>query len=160
VGHCDCGRGVFAERAFSPGDAILIFEGPHISLAQTLAMGDDHVNALQIDENCYIDLLPPAVFVNHSCAPNAAVVNDVVLTAIRPIGMGEEVRFDYSTTMLDGTVAMACLCGSPSCRGVIGDFTGLPSELQAEYLRLGLVQRFIADRLRASVCVLNSREHS
>jgi len=152
VDQCDCGRGAFAARAFGPGDVILRFEGPVITLAQALAKGEDHVNPLQIAENTYIDLVPPGVFVNHSCAPNATVSQEVLLIAIRPISVGEEVRYDYSTTMLDGTVTMACLCGSPLCRGIVGDFSELPTPLQAEYLSLGYVQRYILEHQRASGC--------
>ena len=86
-----------------PGEEILRFAGPRIDLAQALAKGDLHGNTLQIDEGWYLDLEEPGMLVNHACEPNAGVVDDVVLVALRPIARGEEIFFDYSTTMADGT---------------------------------------------------------
>jgi hypothetical protein len=40
---------------------------------------------------------------------------------------------------------MRCICGTASCRGLIGDFHDLPMDLQQRYLKLGIVQPFIVD---------------
>jgi hypothetical protein len=148
VGLCDLGWGVFAARDLAPWEEILRFEGPPISLADTLAMGEYQANPLQVDFDLYLDIQPPGVLVNHSCDPNAGIVHDTVLVALRPIPRGEEIRFDYSTTMWEDCWTMECRCGSPHCRGVVRDFITLPAELQAEYLGLGIVQGFIVRRLR------------
>lgn len=151
VADCQFGRGVFARQDFAPGDEILRFRGPHLSLTDALAKGTDQANALQIDDALYLDTEAPAVFVNHSCEPNAGIVQDHILIALRPITRSEEIQFDYSTTMWEGFWTMRCLCGSQRCRGIVRDFPELPAHLQDEYLEAGIVQQFIVRRLRAAI---------
>lgn len=148
VRQCEIGRGLFAGRHFAAGEEILRFSGVLISLADVLAKGDEQSNALQVGDTSYIDIGAPGVFGNHSCEPNAGIRNDRVLIALRPIQHGEEIRYDYSTTMWEGIWTMPCMCGSAQCRRVVRDFPELPAEVQAEYLRLRVVQRFIVRRLR------------
>lgn len=80
---------------------------------------------------------------NHSCEPNAGVVDDTVLIALRDIAPGEEITFDYSTTMSEQLETMQCLCGQATCRRVIGDFHDLPRAVKDRYLAARLVQQFI-----------------
>ena len=150
VAQCDLGRGLFAEQDFAPGGEILRFRGPAISLADALAKGDEQSNPLQIGDTLYLDIEPPAVFANHSCEPNAGIVDDHVLVALRPILRGEQIQYDYSTTMWEGIWTMPCRCGSSRCRGVVRDFPELPAEVRAEYLELRVVQDFIVRRLRTA----------
>jgi uncharacterized protein len=113
-------------------------------------------NPLQVGSAHYIDLEPPGVFVNHSCTPDVGIRDDVMLTALRPIAVGEQICFDYSTTMWeveacsaigDTPWAMPCLCGAVVCRGTACEFPALPAALREHYLALGIVQRFIVERL-------------
>ena len=149
VGDCEFGLGVFANRLIRPGEFILGFSGPLIDFAETKRRGDWECMAFQIGPNSYFDTLAPGVFVNHSCAPNAGVRNDRDLVALCRIQKGEEIRFDYSTTMEERSFTMRCRCGAPNCRQVITDFSELPVELQHRYLSQGLVMNFIAERARA-----------
>ena len=86
----------------------------------------------------------PDRYLNHSCDPNAGIVDNRRLVAIRAIAAGEEIRFDYSTTMAEDFWTLECRCGSPLCRGTVTDFRLLPSEVKQRYLELGVVQGFIA----------------
>lgn len=137
------GRGLFAGRNFDLGEVISQFSGPIITLREAILKGELEGNALQIGPRTYLDLEPPGVFINHSCEPNTGLNGQTTVRALRHIRAGEEIYFDYSTTMSEQRWTMACLCGTPSCRGVIGDFHDLPEELQRHYLRLGIVQPFI-----------------
>lgn len=148
VQECALGQGLFAGRNFSPGEEILQFAGPVISLAETIAMGDREANPLQIRIDKYIDLEEPGVFLNHICEPNAGIVSLRTLIALSGIKAGAEVRFDYSTTMDENRWTMICLCGAKNCRGLVQDFRLLPSELQSNYLRRGIVQEFIARQFK------------
>ena len=74
---------------------------------------------------------------------NAGIVNDTTLIAIRLIARGEEIRFDYSTTMSQDTWTLECRCRAASCRGIVQNFEELPQWLQRRYLTLGIVQNFI-----------------
>lgn len=147
VAKCALGRGVFAGRDFQEGDLLFRFAGPVISLAQAINKGDSEGNVLQIGPRTYIDLEPPGVFANHSCEPNAGVRDLVSGYALRPISRGEEILYDYSTTMSEQRWSMRCRCGTPSCRDVIGDFHDIPAELQGRYLSMRIVQPFIIDEL-------------
>lgn len=148
---CDVGFGVFANRDIAPGETILRFGGPIIDFAETKRRGPKECMAVQIGFNRYLDTQPPGVFVNHSCDPNAGIRDDERLVAVREILRGEEIRFDYSTTMEEQSFTMECLCGSPECRGVVTDFSLLPEAVKARYLAQRTVMSFIRDRhLRAS----------
>jgi hypothetical protein len=147
VGPSAFGRGVFACQPFQPGQPILVFTGPVLDHAEVLSLGEDQAYALQIGPDEYLDTTPPGRYTNHSCVPNAGIMNDRVLIALRPIETGEEIRFDYSTTMSEDHWTMECRCGEPFCRRVILDFHHLPPMAQNRYLELGVVQRFIVDEV-------------
>ena len=144
VGACDVGRGLFAARTISEGEAILRFEGPVLTLAEVRAKGPHSANALQVGINRYLDLIEPGVLVNHSCEPNAGIRDMVMLVALVTIAAGEEIRFDYSTTVGDFWT-MPCRCGRAACRGVVASFASLPDQVRAKYLGLGVVQPFLID---------------
>jgi hypothetical protein len=137
------GRGIHARRAFRAGDRILKFTGPVLTHEQVLALGDAQAYALQVGPDQYIDTAPPGRYTNHSCVPNAGIISDRVLIAIKPIASGEEIRFDYSTTMSENHWTLECRCGEPECRRVIRDFHLLPPALQERYVERGIVQAFI-----------------
>lgn len=142
VGPCAVGRGVFAGEPIGSGREILRFTGRVLTLRDVRAKHERACDALQIGVDQYLDLEDPGRLVNHSCRPNLGVVADRRLIALRDIVAGEELRFDYSTTISDGWT-MTCCCGVAECRGVIAAFQLLPAELQQRYALLGIVQRFI-----------------
>jgi uncharacterized protein len=148
VDKCPLGLGVFAARDFFEGELLFRFSGPIITLSQAVAKGEAEGNVLQIAPATYIDLEPPGVFANHGCEPNAGLRDLVSGFALRPIARGEEILYDYSTTMSEQKWTMRCHCGAPSCRGVIGDFHDLPDALQRRYLAMRIVQPFIVAEWR------------
>jgi SET domain-containing protein len=139
------GRGVFAAERIPAGALIQAFSGPFLRYAQT----DESTYALQIGPDLYIggsggvdDLF------NHSCDPNAWVKIDgtsAELLAIRDILPGEQICFDYSTTLDEGDFTMRCACGSESCRGLIGDGRDLPSEVWTRYVELGILASYVRE---------------
>lgn len=144
IGSCDLGLGVFAARRIAAGERILAFAGRVCTADEVAEMGDAEANALQVAERVYLCLERPSVLANHSCEPNSGVAEGLTLVALRDIKRGEEVRYDYSTTMEEGRWTMACLCHAPTCRGLVRDFSEIPTERQRLYLRLGVVMPFIA----------------
>jgi hypothetical protein len=150
VGESDLGAAVFAAAPFAAGDIILTFAGPIITFAEAVALGVNEANALQIDSVHYMDLEPPGCFVNHSCGPNSGLLRRTQLVAIRDIPAGDEIRYDYSTTMHEDHWTMSCRCRSPECRGVVKDFCSLPRDLQKHYTRLGIVQPFIVREINGA----------
>ena len=144
VGASRFGRGLFADEAITKAAPILRLSGPELALNEVRALGAAAANALQIGINRYLYLDEPGRFANHACVPNAAVVDDRQLVAIREIRAGEEICFDYSTTISDGWT-MECRCGAAECRGLIVAFQLLPEPLRRRFLLLRHVQRFIVE---------------
>ena len=142
------GRGIFALRPYRTDEAILRFRGRRVDRGDPLHAIAEGANLLQTGRRTYILPEPPGLFANHSCDPNAGIVRNRMLVAIRPIDVDEEIRFDYSTTMDEDGWTMVCACGASGCRGLISDFKTLPDDMRRRYLELGVVQGFIARRYR------------
>jgi hypothetical protein len=151
VSDCELGKGLFAARAFRRGETILRVRGPVLVLEEVLAKGERQSDPVQIGERLYLDTQAPAVYSNHSCDPNAGLTADLELVALRPLAAGDEIRWDYSTSMSEDLWTMPCRCGSAGCRGVVGDFQTLPGNRRRWYLKRGVVQEFIARRQRRRV---------
>ena len=151
VAQTHIGKAVFAAQGFAQAEAIVRFSGPIVPAARLphrlSGASDRH---LQIDRDRYmgpsgrIDDL-----INHSCTPNAGLRftrDGVVLVALRAIAPGEEIAWDYSTTLADRDWSMQCACGSPECRGVIRAFALLPAEVQDRYRAMGIVAPYLEER--------------
>jgi len=146
--QCLYGKGIFAGREFHEGDKILDFSGPVIHRSQLpIPILPENDYYLQIGEDLFLG--PSGQlddFVNHSCDPNAGVVvqfNSAILRAIRNIKRGEEILFDYSTTMDNAPCEIDCRCKSPACQGRIQNFLLLPVPVQQKYVKLGIVPDYI-----------------
>lgn len=146
VAPCRFGLGVFAKARIPEGGEILRFAGPLIDLSAALTLGERQCDPLQIGPGLYMAIGAPGVLVNHSCEPNAGIVGDCILIALRDIRRGEEVFYDYSTTIHGDAWTLACQCGHATCRGTVGEFQHLPDERRHRYLRLQVVQSYIARR--------------
>ena len=119
------GRGVFALEPIAAGRRILALQG---RLLPGEALTADLL-ALQVGPDLWLcsdgSLLDDLV--NHSCDPNAGFVNgDPVLYALRDIAAGEEVCWDYSTSISEAGWGMECCCGAANCRGVARSWRELP----------------------------------
>ena len=150
IRECALGLGLFADRAYRPGDEILRFEGRTLSASAVAALGADECYTIQIGCDTYLEPEAPGRFTNHSCAPNAAIKDDYRLIALSDIRPDEQICFDYSTTMSENKWTMDCRCGASACRGVVRDFGELPLELQQRYLELNVVQSFIVNEILAN----------
>lgn len=148
VAEAKIGKGVFARAPLEPRETIFFVSGRLIDYdaARSHPTGQ---NSFQVGLQSYIYPLSPSSYLNHSCSPNAGLTDDIRVIALRQIAPGEEIVFDYSTSMLERDWELDCLCGSPQCRGRIRDFDRLPRSLQSKYISLGIVQKFILDEIRA-----------
>lgn len=127
------GRGIFAVRDIRKSEIISTFTGPRVKIEHLDEYPQevvDHLFNVGTDE--YILAREPEVRTNHSCDPNAGIVNDVCLIAMRDIRKDEEITFDYSIIINDDWT-LDCLCGSPLCRKVIGKYRDLPQEIKDKY---------------------------
>jgi uncharacterized protein len=114
----DKGRGVFTRLPISSGSLILPLGGRHLP---TRDLSDDLL-ALQVGPDLWLcsdgSLLDDMI--NHSCDANAGFLDGTpVLYALRDIAAGEEICWDYSTSIAEPGWTLACRCGSDSCRGII-----------------------------------------
>ncbi len=84
-------------------------------------------------------------YFNHSCDPNVGfVTGEPVLYALRDVAPGDELCWDYSTSIAVRGWRMRCHCGTPPCRGTVLPFPSLPAAerkrlrpLTLRYLRNG-----------------------
>lgn len=145
--QCRHGWGLFATRNISKGEKILSISGPMMTQADVDQRSDKQAaNALQIDEELYIDFQEPGVLVNHSCNPNAGIKEDKDFIAIKDISIGEEITWDYSTSVDTGWT-MSCHCKEKNCRKIVQDFESLPKKVQEKYLEQGIVLKYIAKKV-------------
>jgi hypothetical protein len=137
------GRGVFTDAPIVAETRIIQFTGPLLRYAETTPQ----TYALQVGPDMYIGESGGLddIF-NHSCEPNSGMRIDGIradLYAIRDIAAGEEICFDYSTTLDEDDFTMPCVCGTPSCRKIIRDGKYLPEETWQRYLRLGILPEYV-----------------
>lgn len=148
VGENHLGKAVFAATGFSEGDVLLEFTGRRMRADQVPgSLRGRHDRFVQVTSDQYMgpsgrldDL------VNHSCAPNAGLRftdDGVFLVAVRAIAPGEEISWDYSTTLRESNWHMLCQCKAPDCRRVIGNFESLDAERQAWFRTRNLVAPYL-----------------
>ena len=151
VGETHLGKAVFAADGFAGGERIVRFTGRRFRADRvpSLLQGASD-RFVQVTPNHYmgpsgrIDDL-----INHSCAPNSGLrfgADGVFLVAIRDIAPGEEIAWDYSTTLKDSNWHMICQCRAPDCRRVIADFATLPEERQEWFRSHNLVAPYLRRR--------------
>ena len=140
------GRGVFLENSIKKGTVITVFNYPVSKDVKNRRYFINSGSWLQVGLNSWMKPLGFLRFLNHSCSPNRGLKimgKKVKLVAIRNIKAGEEVTYDYSTTMYNDPWLLKCKCGSRNCRKIIGDFSTLPKKIQNKYKRLGIIPRYL-----------------
>lgn len=115
--------GVFAREPIEVGEIVAVWGGDAMQCAQVAGLSEREQGlALQVERDLFlVSSRPaePADFVNHSCNPNAGIQGQIVLVALRPIAVDDEVCYDYA--MSDSAVIQpfTCECGAPHCRHTI-----------------------------------------
>lgn len=148
IGENQLGKAVYAAQAFGEGDLITRFRGRRLPADKVPSfMHGTADRFVQVTPDHYmgpsggIDDL-----INHSCQPNAGLrftTAGVFLIAIRPIAPGDEITWDYSTTLSGANWHMICRCQSVGCRRVIGNFETLSPERQEYYRARNLVAPYL-----------------
>jgi uncharacterized protein len=140
------GKGLFASVDIPKNTIVTRVTGRPMNFADTLAMNENESHTLQIGVDRYILCEPPFLYSNHSCEPNWGLTPDLGVKTLRDIKQGEELLWDYSTSMLERHWTMQCNCGSRNCRRLVTDFDLLPQQLQEKYIRMNMVLPFILQR--------------
>src|SRR5439155_23593535 len=127
------GRGVFATRRIAQGETIAAMQG---WLAK----------AHELNENWFATQVGPDLWlcsdgsrlddcINHCCDPNAGfVTGETILVALRDIAPGEEIGWDYSTSLAETGWRLECRCPAANCRGIVRSWGEL-TDGQRECLR-------------------------
>jgi hypothetical protein len=150
------GYGVVTTRPFKRGDIVTYGDG--VLYREAEEFDDEYALILPGYEtlpdgaegpSLYYDLADQTRWINHSCDPNTEVDTSwdeqakkasAWWIATRDIPVGEELAYDYA---FSAHLAIPCLCGAESCRGVIADEDELhlvPEDLK-KYIRPAYVSR-------------------
>ncbi|MGH7297162.1 MAG: SET domain-containing protein, partial [Polyangiaceae bacterium] len=120
------GRGVFARRAFAPGDVVVPYaprqKKVDVRSPEAVAAAETRLTLLSGDRVIIPDTIVPGGWLcNHSCNPNAALYSsgDGRIQCTRPIGPGQEVTIFYGWVSHNEPGRDPCRCGEPTCRGTI-----------------------------------------
>lgn len=155
------GKGCFATKPIREGETIHILGGELLTgpeIDQRIIAGEERPDdELQIGENLFFALDNPSYFFNHSCEPNGGIRGASELFALRDIEEGEEITYDYATTvgverdpswlLGNNDWIMACECGSEKCRGEIKPVTSIPEKTLDNYVKRGALPIFIRQQL-------------
>jgi hypothetical protein len=129
-------RGVYALETVMEGEVLAVWGGRIITRANLDRLpGDRHRLALQVEEGLYLLSIRegPEDWINHSCNPNAGLLGQTVLVAMRKIDPGEEVCFDYAMTDGSPYDEFNCRCGESCCRGLVTGEDWKRPELRLKY---------------------------
>ena len=128
---------MYAGRGIAEGDRIIEYTGSRISNVEADALGDDesmtrhHTFLFAVDDDVVIDATRggnESRYINHSCDPNCESVvvrGHVYLHALREIGAGEELVYDYwyvtddDYTLEELRRIYPCRCHAANCRGTL-----------------------------------------
>ena len=122
------GRGVYALCAVPAHVPLFEMGGPVTRRTHELAPGQ---RALQIGEDLWViedtDADYRENYLNHACCPNLGFMHgDLTLWSLRPIRPGDELTWDYSTSIDEAGWHIECACGHAGCRGRVEAFHALP----------------------------------
>jgi uncharacterized protein len=131
------GRGVFALVPIARGTCIAVCSG---WLAASDALDDDW-HAMQVGPDLWLCSAGENLddCINHACDPNAGfITGEPALFALRDIAAGEQIAWDYSTSIAETGWTLACLCGSANCRRVIHSWWELAEHERARLRPIAL----------------------
>lgn len=153
------GKGLFAKQKISKDEQLAVFGGYVMRRDQALVFPEEISDeCINVTENLvmgvkYESEVERASFFNHCCDPNAGMKGQIFLIAMRDIKEGEEITFDYATTLCDEVkpYALKCLCGTKNCRNVITDNDWKNESLQRKYA--GYFSLFIEEKINKIIIV-------
>lgn len=136
-------RGVFATSPISKGEIIAVWGGFIITQKEFNQLQITHFKeidnyATKIADNFYLVSckkggLEDDDFFNHSCEPNAGINGHLLMVAMRKIGKGQEITYDYAMTDADFNYSFKCACKAKNCRKEITTRDWKDPSLQRKY---------------------------
>lgn len=133
------GCGLFALAPVQTGERLVLWGGTVFTRADLLAGKANPETIAVLDQDLYLAdpveaALTEEYALNHSCDPNAWLLDALTVGARRPIAAGEEVTADYALWLFEQDWRLdPCRCGAPLCRGRVTGQDWRRPELQARY---------------------------
>lgn len=154
------GHAVYAASHIQQGEVIAVWSGKLVASArlETLPPAVRRFS-LQVEEDLYLVSLTncePADLINHSCEPNAGLLGQISLVAMRDIAPGEEITYDYATSDGSSYDEFSCGCGSELCRGRVSGDDWMRADLWNRYK--GHYSPYLARRIRKLVAFNQNQE--
>ncbi len=135
--------GIFAARPLKKDEIIAVWGGYIITEKEFNRLSRKqfkNINdyATKISEGFYLVSckkggLEDDDFFNHSCQPNAGIKGQIMMAAMRDIGAGEEITYDYAMTDAGYDYSFRCNCGAGNCRGIVTTNDWKIPSLQRKY---------------------------
>jgi uncharacterized protein len=145
------GLGLIATARITAGETIAAFGGTVLHQRDFSALSEfRQTHSIQIDDELYLvgdEELEPADFANHSCDPNAGIVGNILLVAMRSVEPGEEICFDYAMSDAVDYDEFVCACGTDLCRKIVTGADWRRPELHERYR--GYMSSYIERRIAA-----------
>jgi hypothetical protein len=153
------GNALFARTRIARGEVIAVFGGRIIQSNElALLPAEQRRLVMQVEEDAFLysEVEGSADWINHSCAPNAGLLGQIVLVAMRDIATGEEICFDYAMTDGSPYDEFECACRTPTCRG---RFTGADWSIPVLWDRYdGHFSPYLARRIEALRAALAGKQ--
>ncbi len=130
------GIGAISIEPIAEKELVAVFGGVIISYQELMSLSEEQrsmVLQVDIDRFSFSDTVMPPDHINHSCAPNLGFSDSFTLLAMRDIGVGEAVTFDYAMADSIAFDEFDCLCGSLFCRGRVTGNDWMRPDLQERY---------------------------
>ena len=144
------GVGLVAIRLIPKGTIVWTLDEnePHYSLEEYLKLPPETQKYAYQFDDAYILCTDNSQYMNHSCDPNIAAINDDVMVAARDILPGDEITYDYATTEINEALhpPWECHCGAADCRRIITAHDCLDPAFQAKYE--GQLAEYVLDFIR------------
>lgn len=131
------GYGLFARQPIQKDEVLAVWGGVVVPSSRLHEYSDyAQTHGLQVEDDLF--LLPltvddPSDYFNHSCDPNAGLLGEITLAAMRPVAVGEEICFDYAMSDSNAYDEFDCGCGAPTCRGRVTAEDWKRPDLQQRY---------------------------
>ena len=141
--------GVFASRPIEKGEVILkesagVIQSDFLLSPDVFSKQSPDIQArirsfcVERPEGFYVadgmdfNDLPTSWYCNHSCEGNMGFTGDGDFVALRNIGKGEELAYDYGLVE-SGNFYLECKCGSAHCRKIIRGADHRDPEFKKKY---------------------------
>lgn len=100
---------------------------------------------VQVDETKHITLYPEFLqYINHGCDPNIFFnISELKIICIKPIEIGDELRFFYPSTEWEMAQPFNCRCGAPNCLHIIKGAAYLSKDILKNYKLNNFIKRQI-----------------